>query len=61
MPASAGHAITDVPKPVASTAELYASSFVAAVMITEVTHAGKASANVLSIFTPLISISKYLG
>ena len=56
IPASAGHMITEVPKPVASVAATSAQRFVAAVINTLPILIGKASAKVSSISTPLISI-----
>jgi hypothetical protein len=46
----------DVAKPVASVAAFFAQSFVTAVMMTRQTQVGNASAYVLSIVTPLISM-----
>ena len=56
IPASAGHIITDVPNPVASSAAISAQCFVAAVISTLEILIGNASAKVSSISTPLISI-----
>ncbi len=56
IPASAGHIITEVPKPVASRAASIAHLSVIAVIRTLATFIGKPSAKVSSISTPFIFI-----
>jgi hypothetical protein len=56
MPASAGHIITEVAKPVASVAATIAQRLVTPVMSTRAILIENASAYVSSISTPLISI-----